>query len=233
MGNKYNKLISSFTAGIEEITDPIFDEIQNEIREQLKKLYIEGKIKLCDDFSLQHAGLEFRVEKLLQNMGLDVSPGRDANLEDFIISPCNYFSIQSPLVVEVKSGKDQYVHRKHLRQLDDWVFELSGEDKARRGDITLNECSRAEWCMGEPVLTPKPYEHPTPHKGVLIYNGPIGVKFSDRNDNCINPNDELFVNKRFFCIIPFHLLVSYANEHVDPETFWEKVHHTSGLLNQI
>jgi hypothetical protein len=114
------------------------------------------------------------------------------------------------------------------------VFELSGEEKARKGD-TLNDSFQAGWSYGKPVLFPKQYKHPTPHKGVLIYNGPVSVTFNDRNANCISPNDGEFVSKRFLCIIPFHELVGYSKnvleEKIKPEQLWEEIHKTSGLLN--
>jgi len=117
VADKYNKLVSSVASIISNIEDPIYDEIKNEIEKKLKALYNKGKINLLDDFALQHTGLEIRVEKLLKDMGFNVFPGRAKNLEDFIIIPHRHFSIQLPLVVEVKSGKYQHVHRKHLRQL--------------------------------------------------------------------------------------------------------------------
>ena len=162
-----------------------------------------------------------------------MSPGRAKNLEDFIIEPHKNFSIQSPLIVEVKSGKDQYTHREHLRQLDDWVFELSDEDKARKGD-TLNDSFQMCWFEGNVITTPKQYKHPTPHKGVMVYNGPVGVMFKDKNKNCINPNDSEFVNKRFFCITPFNILVKCSEKffakEIELEELWEKIQKTSGLL---
>ena len=231
--NKYENLLLNFISSISDIEEPVFDEIVDTIEKELKKLYIEGKIILNDDYALQHAGIEIRVEKILMGMGFKMSPGRAKNLEDFIIEPHKHFSRQSPLVVEVKSGKDQYIHRDHLRQLDDWVFELSGEDKARKGD-TLRGSSQVGWSHGKPVRMPKPYKHPTPHKGVMVYNGPVGVMFKDRNKNCINPNDSEFVNKRSFCIIPFHILVrcfeKLLTNEIKPEELWEKTHKTSGLL---
>lgn len=218
---------------ISNIKEPVFDEVQDAIENKLKKLYIEGKIILNDDYALQHAGLEIRVEKILRDMSFKVSPGRAMNLEDFIIEPRKHFSIQSPLVVEVKSGKGQYIPRDNLRQLDDWVFELSGEEKARKGD-TFNDSFQPGWSYGKSVIMPKQYKHPTPHKGVMVYNGPVGTMFKDRNNNCINPNNSEFVDKRFFCIVPFHILLScseklIANE-IEPEELWEKIHKTSGLL---
>jgi hypothetical protein len=231
--NKYENLLSNFISSISDIKQPVFDEIIDTIEKELKKLYIEGKIVLNDDYALQHSGLEIRVEKVFKDLGFNVSPGRAKNLEDFIIEPQRHFSIQSPLVIEVKSGKHQYIPRDDLRQLDDWVFELSGEEKDRKGD-TFSDSFQAGWINGESAIIPKQYKHPTPHKGVMVYNGPVGTLFKERSNNCINPNDSEFVNKRFFCIIPFHILVScfeklLANE-IEPKELWEKIHRTSGLL---
>jgi len=225
--------LSNFISSVSAINEPVFDEILDTIENELKKLYIEGKIILNDDYALRHTGLEIRVEKVFKDMGFIVSPGRAKNLEDFIIEAQQHFSIQSPLVVEVKSGKHQYISRDDLRQLDDWVFELSGEEKARKGD-TFSDSFQAGWSYGKPVIIPKQYKHPTPHKGVMVYNGPVGTLFEDRNNNCINPNDSEYVNKRFFCIIPFHILVScfeklLANE-IEPEELWEKIQRTTGVL---
>ena len=68
----------------------------------------------------------------------------------------------------------------------------------------------------------------------MVYNGPVGVTFKDRNKNCINPNDSEFANKRFFSITPFHILVRCSEQffakEIEPEGLWEKIHKTSGLL---
>ena len=106
-------------------------------------------------------------------------------MEDFVVkSPFDY-EPSKPIVLEVKSSRKQHISRDQLRQLDDWVFELSGEQEARKyglqgkgGIDTLAFVSH-----GMVTRESRPRYHPTPHKGVFIFNGPVGTPFNKRNKN--------------------------------------------------
>jgi hypothetical protein len=168
-------------------------------------------------------------------MGLVVIVGRDG-MEDFVVQPSKEASPATPLVLEVKSSKKPHIARDDLRQLDDWVFELSGEERARKhglgGGGGFDPLSFVSW--GLLSRQSKPVFHPTPHKGILIFNGPVGLPFSQRTTDCIGANDRDFVAKRNFCIIPFHTLLHYfaecAKNTAVKAHFWSELHSTAGIL---
>lgn len=164
-------------------------------------------------------------------MGFQIQGGRKTNLEDFIVVPSKEFETQEPLVIEVKSKNKTRVSRDHLRQLDDRVFDLSGEEEIRKRRLPRNNKNTFYITAG---LPPGPDVHPTPHKGVLVFNGPIGVPFANRPQNCIHPNEMEFVEKRFFCIISFQRLLNVYNRfesrEINKQQIWETIHKCSGLL---
>ena len=216
-------------------TKPTYCEIEEHIGSILEKLRNDGTIAFGQDKDLMGRSLELRVTMLFASMNFSVKNGRKS-LEDCIIEPPSGFTPDTPLVLEVKSSKHPNIDRSDLRQLDDWVFDLSGEEQVRKdsldggrdfvgGDIV------AFASLG--VLTSKK-THPTPHKGVMIFNGPAGEEFDRRTLHCINPNDAEFVSKRNFCIIPFSVLIAHADECANSqparEAFWQKVHKTAGIM---
>lgn len=227
---KYDKLIENLESSILNISDPNYDEINENVNKLLRRLYHSGKIKLKEDYCLSNGALEVRVEQLFQIMGFQIRDGRKNNLEDFIVDPSEEFETQIPLVIEVKSNKNSCLSRVDLRQLDDWVFELSGEEEIRKRRSPKNKQNTFYITAG---LPPGPDVHPAPHKGVLIFNGPIGIPFADRPKNCIHPNNMEFVEKRFFCIFSFSDIVEISNQifnsNLDKKQIWELIHKCSGL----
>ena len=215
------------------IDAPNYDDIHKAITKLLRRLYHEGKIQLKEDHRLTNGALEIRVEQIFKLIGFDIREGRQKNLEDFIVYPSDEFKTLSPLAIEVKSGKSSCIARDDLRQLDDWVFELSGEEKIRKLRPSNFKPNTFYITAG---LPPGPDTHPTPHKGVLIYNGPLGVQFNDRPQNCIHTNDIEYVEKRFFCILSLQTLTKVYDQFVKGELnkkqIWESIHNSSGLWEQ-
>ncbi len=170
---------------------------------------------------------------LFEKLGFDVVKGR-SSMEDFIIKPPSDTQINDPLVLEVKSSQKPHLSRDNLRQLDDWVFDLSGEEKARKEGLGGGVDPLAMVTQG---LASRKKRHPTPHKGILIFNGPVGIDFSERSSICFDENDREFIEKRNFCIISLDVLVNYMKAFEKDEAirliFWESIHKTAGMLNGL
>ena len=153
-------------------------------------------------------------------------PGRDG-MEDLVVDPPNGFSPPKPLVVEVKSSRKPNISRDDLRQLDDWVFELSGEEDARKHGIGVPGAiiTQGLGAVGR---------HPTPHKGVMVFNGPLTVPF-DLRTGSLGANEEEFARKRSFAIIPSATLLACAKA-IDARRdrrseIWSAIHVCEGLFS--
>lgn len=204
-----------------------FNTILNSLKISLKKLLEDGELEFDNDYELGGELLEFRINLLFEKIGFNIDSGRP-NLEDFIIFPLDEFETKKPIVIEVKSGNSKSFKREHLRQLDDWVFELSGEEKARK--VGLNSgTSLITRGLGSTKAI-----HPNPHKGLFIYNGPINKVFNEREPDWIGHNELEFAKKRNFCIASFpnilkefELIIKNKSQKKD---LWEKIHTTCGEL---
>jgi hypothetical protein len=87
----------------------------------------------CPEFMLQGKALQWKVRLILNDLGFVVSSPREGreSLEEFVFTN-PHADPDRPVVVEVKSRPAEYEHRLvPLRQLDDFVFELSGEQEIR------------------------------------------------------------------------------------------------------
>jgi hypothetical protein len=221
---------------IEKTDSPLLSDVEKAIHKELESLCLEGGISFGDNHSLSGLGLECRVERAFKELGLEISRGRDG-MEDFVVSPPLGVTPAVPLAIEVKSSRKPHLGRDELRQLDDWVFELSGEQQARKhglgGGGGPDHLAFVSW--GLLSRQSKPVFHPTPHKGVLIFNGPLAAPFSQRTACCVAPNDEDFVYKRNFCVVPLNVLLAWSS----PETglragtdqIWTLIHSTAGVLS--
>jgi hypothetical protein len=203
--------------------------------EILVMLTDNGYLGLDPDPHLTGYSLEIRIKRIFISLGFNITRGR-VGFEDFIVHPFDGAIPKEPLVLEVKSSRRPKISRDDLRQLDDWVFDLSGEERARKqglgGGIDIDPLALVTKGM---VSSPK--RHPSPHKGVLIFNGPVGVPFGDRPSSCINENDIDFIEKRNLCIIPINILPTYFDEfQIIPQVFnalWVFIHFTIGQLPTI
>ena len=241
MTDKYKLLCEAIEGSIKKIRKPQLAEVWKATKRQIERLCEEGFISFGNDYALTSFGLECRVKQVFQSMKFDITPGRDG-MEDFIVPVPDGFQPPTgkahyPLVLEVKSSRKSYISRDDLRQLDDWVFELSGEEKARKyglgGGGGLDYMAFAS--HGMLTSTSQPAFHPSPHKGVMVFNGPIGTPFSERKTRCLGSDQEEFAYKRDFCIIPFDILLKYLGKYQkDSSTrkqFWDQIQLTAGLLS--
>jgi len=236
MSDKYNFLREAIRHEVRKIQSPCFDEVLKILNMEIECLCREGLISFGSDYSLSGFGLECRVKEIFEKMGFEIIPGRDG-MEDFVIKAPHVATAVTPIVLEVKSSRKPHIARDQLRQLDDWVFELSGEQKARKHGLGGGGGIDPLAIVSGGMITrkSKPVFHPTPHKGVMVFNGPLGLPFSQRTTDCIGPNEADFVDNRNFCIIPFDVLVSYFEEYsISTEVknqFWSQIHSTAGLLS--
>lgn len=209
-----------------------FTALHDAITEILKDLAKEGQVILSKDYTLHGPALEVRVEQLCRCMGFRIRRGRPG-LEDFCVDHPPEVECEDPLVLEVKASKDPWPSIDDLRQLDDWVFDLSGESVIRKRRAPPKGKNIAYMTAG---LAPGPDRHPSPHKGVMVFNGPLGTPFDQRLQPCLCPGHQAFVEKRGFCVIPFGGLVGlseyYARGASSIGRLWNMMHATNGILDE-
>jgi len=212
-----------------------YDELLRQFRHALENLAQKGVVKFGPDYKLGGDILAIRVQLILSTMGLSVTSGRES-LEDLIVAAPKFAanSYPYPLVMEVKSGKWPSPTREHLRQLDDWVFELSGEGEIRRSGLEKYQPNRSYVSIG--AIQPAP-THPKPHKGVFVYNGPLSKPFDQRPHPMLSKNEEEFSVKRSFCVISLPCLLSWASACKKSselvEQFWFQVQTCMGELGHF
>jgi hypothetical protein len=198
------------------------------IKKELGNLADQGILALGPDHQLTGTALEIRVRILFEFAGFAVNPGRPGQ-EDFVVLPPGGGRAQDPCVLEVESHRNPAVVRDDLRQLDDWVFDLSGEEQARKEGLGGDLDPVAIVTGG---LMTERHRHPSPHKGILVFNGPIGVPFSQRPISCVHPNDAVFIEKRNFCVIPLHKLIQSVGDiqsgTLSQGAFWEQLQAAAG-----
>lgn len=235
MDDIYYNLRNAIKTVIGTTEKPLLHKLMQNVRSELENLCEQGVISFGPDHSLTGLDLECRVKEIFKEADFDIIRGREG-MEDFVINPPPNVKFNDPIVLEVKSSRKPHVMRDELRQLDDWVFELSKEEEARKhglgGKGGPDPLAFASY--GLLSRQSKKVHHPTPHKGVMIFNGPIEQPFSNRNFYCISPNDRDFVDKRNFCIIPFQVLIKYCegffNAPEKKQEFWDLIHSTAGTL---
>lgn len=241
--DKYKSLREAIEGSIKKIGEPQLADVWKTIERQIARLCEEGFISFGDDHALTSFGLECRVKQVFQSMKFAITPGRDG-MEDFTVPVPDGFQPptakpHNPLVLEVKSSRKPFISRDDLRQLDDWVFELSGEEKARKHGLGGGGGPDLMAFVSHGMLTSdsQPAFHPSPHKGVMVFNGPIGTPFSKRRTSCLGSDIEEFAYKRNFCIIPFDILLKYLETYQrDSSTrkqFWDQIQLTAGLLSCV
>ena len=235
MSDKYQPLTDAILREIQKIKNPDLRKLQKVIETKVEYLCEKGLISFGHDYSLTGLGLECRIKIIFQKMGFSISRGRDG-MEDFVIKVPESLKPNTPIVLEVKSSRKPIITRDELRQLDDWVFDLSKEERARKYGLGGGGGVDPLAIVSQGMITreSRPRFHPSPHKGVMVFNGPIGSPFQKREIECLSQNDEEFVNKRNFCIIPFNILISYFEEYQTNNDIkshlWEQIHLTTGIL---
>lgn len=224
------KELERFTA---KISTDTYNALFKEFRQLLDKMARNRLIDLGNDFGLEGSRLEIRVRLLFEHASMEVEDGRPG-MEDFVIKPPENSGFYLPLVIEVKSRSKQSPEMDHLRQLDDYVFDLSGEKGVRKSGYKLwnkpsSKISGTSIGMWQP-----PHIHPKRYKGVFIFNGPIGMPFENRSPAWLEDNQKQFVKDRGFCMISLELLIKWAEAcHGDCKRlnlFWQKIYETNGIL---
>ena len=203
-------------------------ELSQDIGGLLRELAETGTVSIGEDKNLTGESLEVRTSLLLKLAGFTVLPGRK-QLEDFTVEAPSGAATTRPLVIEVKSDRKPYIQRDDLRQLDDWVFDLSQEDRARKHGLGGGIDPLAVATSG---LVSRRHQHPTPHKGILVFNGPVGMVFSERKFSPLSVDTLAFAIKRGFCVLPFGRLIDAVESVKDgrhsAHQLWEKLQSTEG-----
>jgi hypothetical protein len=205
------------TAGISDVTSA-----RKVLDRELRALQKNGDLVLESDECLSGFSLELRVQRLFEAAGFAISEGRPG-MEDFVVGPNEEDGKKDNLVLEVKSSRSAQPSLDDLRQLDDWVFDLSGEETARKKGLGGGPDVLA---MSTGGMLSRPKRHPTPHKGILIFNGPISIPFADRPPQLLHPNQLEFAMKRNFCIIGLDRLTELLKS--ERQSVWETLHNTVG-----
>ena len=227
---KYESLRKLLRDAIQRTDHPVMHEVERALQRELRQLAADGLVEFGEDHTLTGLALECRVKQLFETMGFRIRTGRDGK-EDCVVECPDGAEPATPLVVEVKSSRNPNLSRNDLRQLDDWVYDLSGEDVARKHGLGGGADMLS---VGTHGMFTTLQRHPSPHKGVLVFNGPVGTPFDQRAAQCVAPNDQEFVNKRNFCVIPLSVLISYARRCSEDRSvigeLWQLVHTTGGII---
>ena len=219
---------------IDSLSDtPTYDEISKTIDKILVGLSETGKVKFGDDKQLGGTSLEIRVRLILNEIGFDVKKGRPG-MEDLVVAAPSGATITAPLAIEVKSGNKENISRADLRQLDDWTFDLSDESNVRKHGISIPATNLSTLNILPTDTIKVQILNPSLHKGVLLYNGPIGKEFSSRPVQCYSQNEQQFIDERNFCIISLGVLLEYLwqfqSGSVSKDDLWHKIQTTTGML---
>jgi len=190
--------------------------------EELRLLQKAGVLTLESDEKLLGFSLELRVQRAFESAGFSISEGRPG-MEDFVVESRTDFEPKDNVVLEVKGSRKSQPTLDDLRQLDDWVFDLSGEEKARKVGLGGGIDPMAIATRG---LASRAKRHLAPHKGVLVFNGPVGIPFSERPKDILHPNQLEFAAKRNFCVIGLGQLLQVLDS--GPENAWKAFHSTVG-----
>ena len=190
-----------------------------------------------EDFRLTKTPLEERVRELLEMCGFAVARGRHQR-EDWVVTTPADWPPNLPIAVEVKSMQPEEPRgersvsagasptRTHLRQLDDYIFDLSGEKAHRKRGVTawanplirdtviggqVYSSTSTAGAVGYPVTPPKS------HKGLLVFNGPADTPFMERPEQWLRKSAAEFARERSFCVIALEDLISWSDVCVQNE----------------
>jgi hypothetical protein len=208
----FNKILDEFP----DISYKVIEKEFNSITEELMETY---KLKIgIPDEQLSEKYLEFRVHMLFKEMGSNLILDQTGVNHDGIIQ-FNSGKTEFKLVLEIKSHKNGVAATEDLRELDDWVFQLSGEEKARKQKVPVGTYG---WVMGQPHAGPGYFEHPDPHKGVFVLNHDCSQPFGERRPP-FGHNEIEFAKTRNFCLIDFQTLLM----------LYEKVRHREYPIEKV
>ena len=167
--------------------------------------------------------------------------------EDLLLEAPTDCVPQNKIVVEVKSTivkRKKSPATEDMRELDDWVFDLSGEKDIRSRSLTrwknpvLIEQHIGTAAQGITFLETAgaiPYSpvHLSPVKGLLVFNGPTTTPFDKRDVDWLGYNEREFAGIRSFCVLSLESLLHWVDACDDNDNlnrvFWRTLHETSGL----
>lgn len=228
-----NSIDSFLDIELEKHDDIFFEDLESWFEMKIERLVNEGKIFYRHDEYLGGKALEIKVRHILKQIGFKITFEKNID-SDGIIRPNEGFKIKKPIVFEIKSGKSNYPNRTQLRQLDDYIFELSGEEKARKeglGDASL-KYDPIHNIYGAGFAKQKKLYHPTPHKGLMIYNNTEGTFFKDNFLFEIGFNEKEFSRKRDICVLSYKEFLDFSKRVIDKnmqlEELWNLIHTTVG-----
>jgi hypothetical protein len=238
MPSNINMVHQEIAKALRELNSYVYEELHACLENTLDMLLRKEIIRFGPDYTLRGKSLELRVGLVFEELGFDVSCPR-RGMEDFVVRNLHGES-GLPVVVEVKSKeKDANPKLDDLRQLDDYVFELSGERAIRLAGLTRQPPKK-----GGTTIRPfacwvddSPPKHPTPHKGLFIFNGPWTQPFELRpKENWVGINAREFAEKRGFCLLSFQALLAWHAEclrKTDAKAeFWHQICTTVGVLKE-
>lgn len=218
-------------------SDEVFlEDLKLWFDKKLESLVNKGKLRFKDDRYLGGLALEIRVRNSFSDIGFNVTQVNKIDCDGLLV-PNNDFEIKNPIVFEIKSGKSLAPSRTELRQLDDYIFELSGEEKARKeglGKEGIHYDPLAN-LFGHNLVKGKKYFHPTPQKGCMIFNNVEGTHFLEPSIFELGFNELEFVKKRNICVMTFRTLLYLTSKVKHNELslteFWNMIQKTEGVLN--
>lgn len=224
------KELEDFTANI---STNRYNSLFKQFKKLLEKMALNGMVELGDDYKLKEDLLEIKVKILFEYAGMEVIDGR-TNMEDFVIEPPKNSGFYIPLVIEVKSRGKPTPEMDHLRQLDDWVFDLSLEKEIRKSGLIKWNKPRSGISGGAIGASQPAAIHPKRYKGVFVFNGPTGKPFKERSRDWLSAEQKQFVKNRSFCMISLESLIRWAEAcHGDDGSlnlFWQRIYETNGIL---
>lgn len=221
---------------LEKYKDISFEDLESWFHRKMEILVNDGKLFYRHDEYLGGKALEIKVRHILKLIGLTIS--FDKNIDcDGIINHNDNFNIKKPIVLEIKSGKSNCPSRTQLRQLDDYIFELSGEEKARKEGLggTGLKYDPLHNMYGRNLVKQKKLYHPTPHKGLMIYNNTEGTFFKESFHFELEFNEKVFCAKRDICVLSYKEFLDISKlimeDKMQIEDFWNLIHKTVGTKN--
>jgi hypothetical protein len=231
MEREYTGFRQAIRKSLKNMESPDVSKVRSVFEAELRGMLLSGIVSFGSEYKLRDDDLEAYVLYVFRNMGFQPQEG-DPGEWDLVVSPFDEsLEPQKPVVIEVKSSGKKSPTLDNLRQLDDWVFDLSGEEEARKkglgGQATLTSIAT----RGLYIDT---YHHPSPHKGVMVFNGPSGQSFEVRYRDWLEERQRKFAQKRNFCIISLECLISWygkcISERAVVRDFWESIHSTCGIM---
>lgn len=233
MGGKYGSFRKAIRQELQELKLPKMGEVQKALDKELRELLRDGVVSPGPLCKLGGKDLEIYVRHIFDDMGFKVELKKcDESKWDGIIHPSKELKPRKPIVLEVKSCDKKSPKMDDLRQLDDWVFQLSGEEEARKKNLGGKVVT-----MVNGVGVALAQVHPTPHKGVMVFNGQLGVPFKGRESDWLESNQSEFVQLRDFCIISLECLICWyeqcKEDDIIVQDFWSNIHSTVGILQPL